>query len=114
MADLTDSHCWAPDEAQVFKVVKIRDREGDQIMVSDIDPKSGLPRVDIYPVLQNLTHQIFAIEELHCPPGDLIQLTDVHRAGILHALRHRFEKDLIYTRCVFNDCIVLLRGSLFN
>jgi myosin heavy subunit len=98
MADLTDSHCWAPDEGQVFKVVKIRDREGDQMMVSDIDPASGLPLPHIYPVLQSMTHQIFAVEELHAPPGDLIQLTDVHRAGILHALRHRFEKDLIYTR----------------
>ena len=99
MADLTDSHCWAPDEAQVFKVVKIRDREDDSIMVSDIDPANGLPRPEIYAVPQSSTHQIFAIEELHTPPGDLIQLTDVHRAGILHALRHRFEKDLIYTRC---------------
>lgn len=98
MADLTDSHCWAPDEINVFKVVKIRDRELDNILVSDIDPHSGLPLAQIYCVKQNDTHQIFAIEELHSPPGDLIQLTDVHRAGILHALRHRFEKDLIYTR----------------
>lgn len=98
MADLSDSHCWAPDEDQVFKVVKIRDREDDQIIVSDINPSNGLPLAEMYPVPQSETHQIFAIEELHTPPGDLIQLTDVHRAGILHALRHRFERDLIYTR----------------
>lgn len=67
-------------------------------MVSDIDPSSGLPLSAVYAVPQSSTFQIFAIEELHAPPGDLIQLTDVHRAGILHALRHRFEKDLIYTR----------------
>ena len=99
MADLTDSHCWAPDDSQVYKVVKIRDLEGDSILVSDIDPDSGISQGDTYAVPQSQTHQIFSIEELHSPPGDLIQLTDVHRAGILHALRHRFERNQIYTRC---------------
>ena len=31
------------------------------------------------------------------PPTDLIKLTDVNRASILHSLRLRFQRDQIYT-----------------
>jgi myosin heavy subunit len=97
LTEQTDSHCWAVDEAQVYKVVKIRDKEGDLFKVSDVDATTGLPLSQVFTVPKSQTFQIFALEELHSPPSDLIQLTDVHRAGILHALRHRFERDLIYT-----------------
>jgi myosin heavy subunit len=93
-----DTHCWVPDERNVFKVALIVDRGDKEVGVVDIDMSSGQSTKAKYSVPVSSTHKIFSLDELHTPPSDLIQLTDVHRPGILHALRYRFERNLIYTR----------------
>ena len=93
-----DSHCWVPDEVNVFKVALIVNRGDKEVGVVDINVTTGQPSKATYSVPVSSTHKIFSLDELRTPPSDLIQLTDVHRPGILHALRYRFERDLIYTR----------------
>lgn len=85
--------CWVADAAEVFCVASIISSSDDEYTIQ----RHKTPKPKEEKVKQSATHPIDSLDELQDPPSDLIQLTDVHRPGILHTLRTRFEQDIIYT-----------------
>jgi myosin-5 len=90
-------YCWVPDDTNVYRIAEIVSGHGsDEFVVCDYSPNKSR-RGPTSKIKASLTYSIFHLDELTLPPSDLIQLTDVHRPGILHTLRNRFEQDIIYT-----------------
>lgn len=86
-------YCFIRDNETVFKLVKIVEKSSDgTLTVTDPERPTAQQRVK-----EADTIAVGSIEELENPPSDLIKLNYVHPAGILHTLRSRFQKDLIYT-----------------
>lgn len=89
--------CWIPDEVNVYAVAEVIDESGDMYSVNAVNDDLTKKDTQIVSVKQSLTFPIEVPDELVSPPSDLIQLSDVHRPGILHTLKHRFRQDRIYT-----------------
>ena len=85
--------CWVNDPVQVFSIATIVSSKEDEYIIH----RHNVPKPRDETVKRSDTHTIDSLDELENPPSDLIQLTDVHRPGILHTLRKRFEQDQIYT-----------------
>lgn len=84
-------YCFIPDEKEIFKVAQILSNTEKDLIVKDVADNRQLT------INESLVVPIGSLEELHHPPSDLIKLIHVHRPGILHTLKTRFMKDLIYT-----------------
>jgi myosin heavy subunit len=88
--------CWIPEGA-AYRLAEIATGYGtSEYGVKYLDP-SGKAAPQIIKINSALTFSVDSLEELSNPPSDLIQLSDVHRPGILHTLQERFKKDLVYT-----------------
>lgn len=90
------NYCWIPDDQNVYGIAQIIENTVDELQVRKY-PSEKNRQNEKFKIKATSTFPIYSIDELNTPPSDLIQLTDVHRPGILHTLRFRFEKDLIYT-----------------
>jgi myosin heavy subunit len=86
-----DTFCYIKDELLVYKPLKVKMNTPDslKITVIDKDIEVVLNKADIIPILSS--------DDLIAPPNDLVHLSEVNNASILHSLRERFYKDLIYT-----------------
>lgn len=91
--------CWIPDDQDVYRLVKIirEDTSGGKYQVAQYNLASHSASEKTVTISNVGTHPVSHVEELSSPPSDLIQLYDVHPPGILHALRTRFIRNLIYT-----------------
>lgn len=89
------SYCYVPDEKEVFSVAQIISKTVNEketiLLVQDVNSKRQ------FSVKEATTVAVGSLEELQNPPSDLIKLIHVHRPGILHTLKSRFQKDEIYT-----------------
>lgn len=86
-------YCFVPDPLDLFKPYRVIRKHGtDEISVADINNSHIIKNVQIKDVVP-----ITDLSDIQEPPCDLIKLTEVNRPGILHALRHRFKSDFIYT-----------------
>lgn len=90
-----DKYVFVKDPTLVYKAVEVTniDRAKGELEIVDIGNKS----VKLGIVKMADTFPIASLDELKNPPPDLIKLMMVNLPGILNALRHRFESDLIYT-----------------
>jgi myosin heavy subunit len=93
------SLCWAPDEQEVYRLVKIirEDTNGGKYQVAHYSLASLSAAEKTVTISSAGTYPVHNLDELSSPPSDLIQLYEVHPPGILHALRTRFAHNLIYT-----------------
>eukprot|EP00736_Rhodelphis_marinus_P006100 Rmarinus@m.26890 len=83
---------WVPDETEAFRAAKVTGRKhtsivlktltGEQIVVEEAE-------IEKYHRLE--------YDELNESPDDLVLLASVSEPLILHTLRGRFERDVIYT-----------------
>lgn len=87
-------YCFIPDNETVFKLVRIFEIHSNENMVSVVEAGR---ESNIFKVKESDVIPVGSLEELENPPADLIKLQHVHQAGILHTLRSRFQKDIIYT-----------------
>lgn len=87
------SHVFIPDDADVWIIAEIDSLEDGFI---NIRPDS-VPGVKKKFYASHETLPIGDYESLQEMPSDLIKLVDVHRGGVLHTLRKRYDSDLIYT-----------------
>lgn len=85
-------YCFVPHETEIFKIVEIVASTGGELTVVDLQDKLKRSTINESQVVP-----IGSVEEMNNPPSDLIKLIHVHRPGILHTLKTRFFKDLIYT-----------------
>jgi myosin V len=91
-------YCWYPDETNVYGIAEIINESGDEFSVQPVSAENLTPTASRpFSVKSKSTFIVDSTEELLLPPSDLIQLIDVHRPGILHTLKHRFQQDKIYT-----------------
>lgn len=91
-------YCWYPDDSNVFGIAEILSESGDEYTLQAISAENLTPVSSrTFSNKSKSTFIIDSTDELLNPPSDLIQLIDVHRPGILHTLRHRFQRDKIYT-----------------
>ena len=91
MGDIENCYCFVEDKSEIYKVGIVETRETDSnitIRILSDNTKVKASRSDII-----LTHE----DEIFNAPEDLIELSQIHPANILYALKIRFEKDLIYT-----------------
>ncbi len=87
-------HCFVHCDEDVFRLVKIVRREGDEVVVEYNGVESKYKKSDIGVVSEEELAELDA-----SPPriADLIHLTTVSQETILYTLRRRYDHDLIYT-----------------
>jgi myosin heavy subunit len=90
-------YCFVPDAVNIYKPVEIIGRSGDDLRVIDLVKAADRSKTAVVVVKQHKAIPILSLEEITNPPSDLIKLSDVNRAAILHTLKNRFERDEIYT-----------------
>lgn len=93
---IEDEYYFIPDAETVFRLVKRTDPPGHKstdgfINVIDVETKKSER------VKEANSHPAGSLNELENPPDDLIKLQYIHSPTILHTLRTRYHKDLIYT-----------------
>jgi len=86
-----NNFCFVKDEILVYKPLKIKINPPDSLTVTVIENGHEMVcnKVDTIPIVSS--------EDLSTPPNDLVHLSEVNNASILHSLRERFYKDRIYT-----------------
>ncbi|KAJ1429887.1 P-loop containing nucleoside triphosphate hydrolase protein [Ochromonadaceae sp. CCMP2298] len=84
-------HCFIPHDTDIFAVAEIvsYSAERGELTVLLQTQHVTLKASEAVPIAD--------LQELNNPPADLIKLAAVHRPGILHTLRSRFQADEIYT-----------------
>lgn len=93
------SYVYVKDPVSVYKPMRVVSTNSDrrEYCIQNIQ-SIGLQTNDpIVTVKIDDTYPIASLDELTNPPPDLIKLMIVNLPGILNSLRHRFERDLIYT-----------------
>eukprot|EP00808_Paulinella_micropora_P007804 g73135.t1 len=80
---------WVPDEKECFLAGRVTEERGKRVLVCFEDSStSWRPRAELQPLQRSSLARV---------PEDLVLLDCMSPPHILHALKHRFNKDLIYT-----------------
>lgn len=87
----TAAYGFVKDDILVYKPLKIKINQPDSLNMTLVDKDNEIvyKKSDVIPILSS--------EDLEAPPNDLVHLSEVNNASILHSLRERFYKDMIYT-----------------
>jgi myosin heavy subunit len=87
-------HCFIRSEDDVFRLVKIVRREGQEVVVDNNGEATKFKLSEISMITEEELEQLDS-----SPPkiADLIHLTTVSQETILYTLRRRYDHDLIYT-----------------
>jgi myosin heavy subunit len=86
---------FVKDPYQAYKAVEVASIDHAKGEIEIIEIGNSNAKLGIVKLAD--TNPIASLDELYNPPPDLIKLMMVNLPGILNALRHRFERDFIYT-----------------